>query len=38
VIATLPLTDNETWTALDPGELAVFQNGERLPVTDLVTG
>jgi len=37
VIATLPLTDNETWTALDPGELAVFQNGERLSTTDLVS-
>jgi len=37
VIATLPLTDNETWTALDTGELAVFQNGERLSTTELVT-
>jgi glutamine amidotransferase len=30
VIATLPLTDNEEWTALEPGELAVFHDGERL--------
>ena len=31
VIATLPLTDNEEWTALAPGELAVFRQGERAP-------
>ena len=30
VIATLPPTHNETCTALEPGELAVFRNGERL--------
>ena len=28
VIATLPLTDNETWTKLAPGQLVMFQNGE----------
>lgn len=32
VIATVPLTDDETWTALGPGELAVFRDGERLLV------
>lgn len=30
VIATVPLTDDEHWTTLAPGELAVFQDGERL--------
>lgn len=30
VIATLPLTDNETWTTIQPGELLAFQNG--LPI------
>lgn len=30
VIATEPLTDDETWTALAPGELAVFQDGARV--------
>ncbi len=29
VIATQPLTDNERWTALRPGTLAVFTNGAR---------
>lgn len=28
VIATLPLTDDETWTAIVPGELLQFHNGE----------
>ena len=32
VIATVPLTDNEQWTTLAPGELAVFREGERVPV------
>lgn len=27
VIATTPLTDNEAWTVLQPGELLVFQDG-----------
>ena len=27
VIATLPLTDNEAWTAMQPGELLVFRHG-----------
>lgn len=31
VIATLPLTDNETWTPMRPGELLVLQHG--VPVT-----
>lgn len=30
VIATQPLTDNEQWTALAPGELAVFRDGARI--------
>ena len=28
VIATQPLTDNETWTRFAPGDLAMFQNGD----------
>lgn len=28
VIATVPLTDNEAWTPIKPGELMVFRNGE----------
>jgi glutamine amidotransferase len=27
VIATLPLTDNEAWAVMAPGEFAVFQHG-----------
>ncbi|MCL1474325.1 class II glutamine amidotransferase [Argonema antarcticum] len=27
VIATTPLTDNEVWTQIEPGELLVFQDG-----------
>lgn len=27
IIATVPLTDNETWTTLTPGELLVFSDG-----------
>lgn len=30
VIATTPLTDNETWTPLQPGELLVFQDGKPI--------
>lgn len=30
VIATLPLTDDEVWTQIQPGELLAFQDG--LPV------
>lgn len=30
VVATQPLTTNETWYALEPGELAVFVEGERV--------
>ncbi|KDB50657.1 glutamine amidotransferase [Sphaerotilus natans subsp. natans DSM 6575] len=30
VIVTEPLTTNETWVALAPGELAVFVDGDRL--------
>jgi predicted glutamine amidotransferase len=41
VIATQPLTDNEVWTRLEPGELVMFQDGEVaartvLPVPDAV--
>jgi Cd2+/Zn2+-exporting ATPase len=32
VIATQPLTDNETWAAMRPGELLVFQHGEPVAV------
>ena len=32
VIATVPLTDDETWTTLRPGELAAFRDGHRLPL------
>lgn len=28
VIATQPLTDNEVWTAFEPGELIMFQCGD----------
>ena len=28
VIATTPLTDNETWTVMQPGELIAFRHGE----------
>ena len=28
VIATTPLTDNETWTQMRPGELIAFRHGE----------
>jgi glutamine amidotransferase len=30
VIATVPLTDNETWTCMKPGELLVFRHGEPI--------
>lgn len=30
IIATLPLTDNEVWTTIRPGELLVFRDGEPL--------
>lgn len=28
VIATQPLTDNEVWTAFEPGDLLMFQHGD----------
>lgn len=28
VIATMPLTDNECWTAMQPGEMILFQDGQ----------
>ncbi|KKB65183.1 glutamine amidotransferase [Robbsia andropogonis] len=30
VIGTLPLTDNEVWTAFSPGDLFLFRDGERI--------
>jgi predicted glutamine amidotransferase len=30
VIATLPLTDNEEWTAIAPNQLILFQNGQPM--------
>lgn len=30
VIATVPLTDNEVWTPLEPGRLAMFRDGARV--------
>ncbi|MEM7726407.1 MAG: class II glutamine amidotransferase [Cyanobacteria bacterium P01_A01_bin.45] len=35
VIATTPLTDNETWTTIHPGELLLFQDGLPFEFTDL---
>ncbi|MFZ5557584.1 MAG: class II glutamine amidotransferase [Pseudomonadota bacterium] len=32
VIATQPLTDNEAWAALAPGELKVFHHGDAVPL------
>ena len=32
VVVTDPLTTNETWQALAPGELAVFVDGRRQPM------
>lgn len=36
IIATRELTDNESWTAMPPGTLAVFQQGEPLRVLSAV--
>ncbi|MBI4205278.1 MAG: class II glutamine amidotransferase [Betaproteobacteria bacterium] len=33
VIATEPLTDNEIWTPMQPGELQVFQHGAPVPMS-----
>jgi glutamine amidotransferase len=30
IIATTPLTDNEVWTAINSGELLVFQEGAAI--------
>jgi glutamine amidotransferase len=35
VITTTPLTDNETWTLIQPSELLVFQDGHPLSLTSL---
>jgi len=32
LIATDPLTDNEVWTAMSPGELLVFRHGVPVPI------
>ena len=32
IIATLPLTDNESWTEMAPGEFLLFKDGEPLPL------
>jgi predicted glutamine amidotransferase len=32
IIATTPLTHNETWTAMQPGELLLFQDGKPLMI------
>jgi glutamine amidotransferase len=32
VVVTEPLTCNEAWTAMAPGELLVFENGRRCPL------
>jgi glutamine amidotransferase len=32
VIATQPLTDNEQWVKIQPGELLMFRDGERVAV------
>lgn len=37
VIATLPLTDNETWQAIAPGSLIAFRHGEPEPLGDTRT-
>jgi predicted glutamine amidotransferase len=33
VIVTTPLTDNEVWTPIPPGDVLVFQDGAPLPLT-----
>jgi len=30
VIATTPLTDNEQWTAMRPGQILAFQHGSAV--------
>jgi glutamine amidotransferase len=30
IIATTPLTDNETWRAIAPGNLLMFQDGQPI--------
>ena len=36
IIATSPLTDNEVWTTIRPGELLVFRDGEPLNLSGSV--
>jgi glutamine amidotransferase len=33
VIATVPLTDNESWTPIAPGQLIAFRDGEPVTAT-----
>ncbi|MBV8465856.1 MAG: class II glutamine amidotransferase, partial [Burkholderiales bacterium] len=35
VIATMPLTDNEAWTAMQAGELLIFRDGRPVSATRL---
>jgi glutamine amidotransferase len=37
VIATLPLTDNETWQPIEPGSLIAFRHGEPEPLGETRT-
>jgi predicted glutamine amidotransferase len=34
VVATRPLTDNEPWTVLRPGVLAIFSSGDLVAAFD----
>jgi predicted glutamine amidotransferase len=38
IIATVPLTDNETWHAMPPGSLWCFANGEVLACAETIPG
>ena len=37
VIATVPLTDNETWQQMTPGSLVAFRHGAPEPLGDTRT-
>ena len=37
VIATTPLTDNEAWTQIPPGNLFAFHDGERVDMAETRT-
>ena len=36
IIATIPLTDDETWTAIQPGELIAFEDGAPVSAPSLI--